>query len=88
MNHLRVEIISVEGCLLSQECYLVSIPAALGEMGIMYGHESLVTTLNAGEIKIYASENEVSNIFLVEGGVAEMKNPSTLSIIVDGALVK
>ncbi len=78
---LQVEIISPQGCLFSNFCYLISIPAARGEMGLMANHEAVLSSLSEGEIKIFDNQQNVIKNFPIKSGFAEMFNNKLLILV-------
>jgi F-type H+-transporting ATPase subunit epsilon len=83
MNNLQVEIISITGSLFSGKCQMVVLPTLSGEVGIMQNHESIISLLTEGEIKIYFSENNLENSFKITGGFAEIENHNKLLVLID-----
>ena len=79
---LRVEIISPAGYLFRENCYLATIPAANGQMGVMANHESVLTNLLEGKIAILDDKNNILKEFPVKSGFAEMFN-NRLLVLVD-----
>ena len=57
----------------SDSCYLVTLPGEAGDMGIMANHQSILTNLRQGEIKILDQDNqEIQKFTLNSSGFAEM----------------
>ena len=79
---LQLEIISPEGYLFNSKCYLATIPAGKGEMGVMENHEAVLTSLNEGKIVVFDERNNVLKEFPVKSGFAEMFD-NKLLILVD-----
>ena len=52
MAHLDVELVAADRKIWSGEASMVSAPAANGEIGILPGHEPLLSVLRAGEIRV------------------------------------
>ena len=53
MSKLNLEIISPTGVVFKGECQMAVVPSAAGEIGVMYGHESVIASLKDGCIAIY-----------------------------------
>lgn len=83
MINLKVEIISPTGVLFKGDCALATIPAAEGEMGVMFGHEAVVTSLQEGEVRIYDGNQNVIKTFPVQSGFAEMQGNEKLLVLLD-----
>jgi F-type H+-transporting ATPase subunit epsilon len=56
----------------SENASYIELPGSEGYMGILPGHEALITTLEIGEIKI--SENGTNRYIAILGGVAKVSN--------------
>lgn len=80
---LQVDIVTPERQLISQPADMVILPGAAGQMGIMAGHAPLLTTLAAGEIVLYA-DNEEQEVLAVGGGLAEVR-PDHVTVLADTA---
>jgi F-type H+-transporting ATPase subunit epsilon len=83
MSNLQVEIISITGSLFSCKCQMVVLPTLSGEVGIMLNHESIISLLTEGEIKIYSNENNLENSFKINGGFAEIEDNKKLIVLID-----
>jgi len=82
MNQLKLEIISIDGILFSDNCNMAVVPCSLGEIGFMYGHEELVATLKHGNINIYDNNENIMQSFEVNSeGFVKMQNPDKLMIL-------
>lgn len=68
---ISFDLVSPERLLLSEEALMVTIPGSEGEMGVMAGHESLITTLNPGIIDVRLAPGQHDR-FYVTGGFAEV----------------
>jgi F-type H+-transporting ATPase subunit epsilon len=83
MSNLQVEIISITGSLFSGNCQMAVLPTLSGEVGIMQNHESIISLLTEGEIKIYSNENNLENSFKITGGFAEIEDNKKLIVLID-----
>ena len=83
MGNLQVEIISITGSLFSGKCQMAVLPALSGEIGIMQNHESIISLLTEGEIKIYSNENKLENSFKITSGFAEIENHDKLLVLIE-----
>jgi F-type H+-transporting ATPase subunit epsilon len=68
---MKLELITPEAVFFSGLVNQVDIPGMEGEFGVLPGHSDLISTMNAGVIKIYAGKDEVKRV-LVAGGIAEI----------------
>lgn len=80
-SKIKVEIVSVEGVIFSGDCFMSTIPAINGEMGIMANHESFLTKLKDGIISIYENESKIIFSIVVEKGYAEFDATNKLNIL-------
>ena len=83
MADLKVEIVSVEGVLFKGSCAIAVVPALSGDIGIMHGHEAIISNLSQGEIKLIDSADNIFKSFAIEKGFAEMQGEEKLSILVN-----
>ncbi|NJN82631.1 MAG: F0F1 ATP synthase subunit epsilon [Caldilineaceae bacterium] len=79
---IKVDIVTPERLLISQEVSMVTLPGADGQMGVMAGHAPLLTTLDIGEIILHGEGEPV--YLAVGGGVAEVR-PDKVTILADTA---
>lgn len=84
MSNLKVEIISPEGVIFSGECHMAVVPAALGDIGFMHGHEVVITLLREGQIAVYDDKQTILKQLAITSGSAEMTESGKLLILVDG----
>lgn len=83
MANLNLEIISVQGIVLKCECSMAVVPSVEGDLGIMFGHESIIAKLREGQITVYDDKQNIVKQIDVKGGYAEMHGAETLSVLVD-----
>ena len=69
-DKISFDLVSPEQLLLSAEADMVTIPGSEGEMGVMAGHEAVITTLRPGFITITGGKD--NQRFIVFGGFAEV----------------
>jgi F-type H+-transporting ATPase subunit epsilon len=80
---LKLEIVTPEGIIFSDDVDMVTIPAIEGEMGIYPMHTPLMTQIVVGELKIQKGGKE---IFMAVGeGFVEITN-DRVSILTDMAI--
>ena len=78
------DLVSPERLLLSEAAEMVTIPGSEGEMGVMAGHESLITTLKPGVIDVKI-EHGRHDKFFVTGGFAEV-TATKLTVLAEEAI--
>ena len=67
---IAFDLVSPERLLLSAEADMVTVPGTEGYMGVMAGHEPLVSTLRAGMIDVLENGND--SRYFIRGGFAEV----------------
>lgn len=82
MAKLRVELVTAEGRLVSQEADFVRAPGKAGELGILPRHIPLMTQLRPGEIMLRNDGHE--EYLFVAGGFLEVL-PDRVVILADAA---
>ncbi|MEX0763095.1 MAG: F0F1 ATP synthase subunit epsilon [Dehalococcoidia bacterium] len=82
MGRLQVDIVSAEGQVFSGEADLVVAPGEVGELAILPSHAPLITTLDAGEIRISEGSNE--EYLAVFGGFLEVSD-NKVTVLADAA---
>ncbi|MDX2083406.1 MAG: hypothetical protein SFV53_05435 [Rickettsiales bacterium] len=83
MTNLNIKIISIEGVILESSCHLVVVPSIEGDLGIMFGHEFLITKLRQGKITLYDDQHNITKEIEVSGGYAEMSEADKLSLLIE-----
>jgi F-type H+-transporting ATPase subunit epsilon len=78
----RLEVVTAERVVLSDEVDQVNVPGASGRMGILAGHEPLLTSLIPGEMDIIKGSERSE--FAVSGGFMEVL-PDRVTILADTA---
>ena len=80
---LKLELVSPEHLLLSEQVEMVLVPGVEGVFGVLPQHAPTLSTLKAGFVDVYRSGVVVQR-FLVSGGFVEV-TPSTCTVLVDKA---
>ncbi len=80
---LKLHVVSVEAEIYSGEAVKISVPAAMGEIGILPRHTPLITMLRAGEVRVHTSDGKQVLIY-VSGGMLEIQ-PQVVTILADTA---
>jgi F-type H+-transporting ATPase subunit epsilon len=70
---MHLEIITPEKKLFSGEINLLQVPGTKGSFEILNNHAPIISTLEAGRIKIKSLEGTI-NYFEIQGGVIEAKS--------------
>ena len=83
MADLKIEIISIEGPIFKGSCTIAVVPAISGDLGIMYGHEAIISNLRDGEIQLYDDSQNIFKTVIIKGGFAEMQGEEKLLILVN-----
>lgn len=81
---ISFDLVSPERLLLSEDAEMVTIPGSEGEMGVMAGHESLISTLKPGIIDVKI-EHGRHDRFFVTGGFAEV-TATKLTVLAEEAI--
>ncbi len=79
---MRLELVTPERQLLSQDVTSVMIPGMEGDMTVMGDHAPMVTTLRPGILRV---QGEQEQDFMVFGGFAEISGEGT-SILAENAV--
>lgn len=82
-ENIKLEIVTPEKYVVSEDVQIVMAPGTLGEFGVLSGHTPFLTSLQIGKVKYRdASNNE--HIVFVSGGFAEAL-PDRVTILAESA---
>lgn len=81
---LKLELVSPERLLLSEQVEMVIVPGAEGVFGVLPQHAPTLSTLRPGFVEVYQG-GAVKDRFFVTGGFAEV-TPATCTVLVDEAI--
>ncbi|GMA30699.1 F0F1 ATP synthase subunit epsilon [Litorihabitans aurantiacus] len=81
-GELTVEIVAPDRVLWSGTAAGVSVPAAEGDMGLLPGHESVLSLLRAGTVRVRATGGGAAEEFAVESGFVSFDDDS-VTVVVD-----
>ena len=81
---LKLELVSPERLLLSEQVEMVLVPGAEGVFGVLPLHAPTLSTLRPGFVDVYQG-NAVKERFFVTGGFAEV-TPTSCTVLVDEAI--
>jgi F-type H+-transporting ATPase subunit epsilon len=79
---IRIDIVTAERLVFSQDADIVIVPGIEGEMGILPHHAPIMTMIKPGEVLIRKGTEEYS--LAVSGGFLEVK-PDHITILADAA---
>ena len=82
MAKLKVELVTAEGRVLSEDADFVLAPGVDGDLGVLPHHIPLLTPLRNGEVRVRNDETE--HILFVAGGFLEVL-PDKVTILADAA---
>jgi F-type H+-transporting ATPase subunit epsilon len=82
MSPVRVDIVTAERVVYSEEVDIVVAPGSLGQLGILPHHAPLMTTLQAGELLTRKDGEEYS--LAISGGFLEVR-PDRVIVLADSA---
>ncbi len=85
MTQINFELVSPEARLVSEPMHMIVIPGEDGEFGVLAGHSSLVASLKAGVVELYAEENGEARKVFIAGGFADV-TPDNCSILAEEAI--
>ena len=83
-DKIRLEIVSAEEELFSEDVEMVYAPAEMGEVGISPKHTPLITRLKPGDVRAQINKDQIETFF-VSGGILEIQ-PNEVTILSDTAL--
>ncbi len=67
---MKVDILTPDKVLFSGEATSVKLPGSLGQFEVLNNHAPLVSSLNAGNIRVRSAEGDQN--FAIKGGVVEV----------------
>ena len=72
MADLKIELVTPDRLVMSEDVHMVVVPGTEGESGILAGHAPYMTTLRDGEIAVYRTQGAQPEKIAVTGGFAEV----------------
>ena len=73
-DNFKLEIISPERIIFSDETTMVTFPSYEGDMSILKNHISIITLLRPGIIKVQKDKNNLENFFVEDGTIEYFKD--------------
>ncbi|MDO8942783.1 MAG: F0F1 ATP synthase subunit epsilon [Desulfobacterales bacterium] len=80
---IRLEVVTPENIVVSEEAQIVMVPGVLGEFGVLVGHTPFLTELKNGVVRFNDSQGH-EHIIFVSGGFAEVL-PGQVTILAESA---
>ncbi len=69
---LHFELVTPASLVRSEEVYMVVVPGAEGEFGVLEGHAPFMSTIRDGAVQVYKTEGAAPEEIQVRGGFAEV----------------
>ena len=82
MSSIRLDIVTAERAVYAEDVDMVIAPGVEGQLGILPNHAPLMTTLQAGELRVKKGGEEVS--LVISGGFLEVR-PDKVVVLADAA---
>ena len=73
-DNFKVEIISPEKIIFSDNVTMITLPSYEGDMGILKNHISIITFLKPGIIKVKKNDDNFENFFVEDGTIEYFDN--------------
>ena len=80
---IKLEIVTPEKILVSEDVQIVMAPGVLGEFGVLIGHTPFLTALKAGAVR-YTDAQGDDHLVFVSGGFAEAL-PDRVTVLAESA---
>lgn len=87
MPKFACDIVTPEGKFYSDEVQFVGVPGTEGDMGFLYGHLPLVSTLADGNVRVQENEGGPMKEFAIQGGYVQVSGTKVI-ILADKAEVR
>lgn len=82
-ENIRLEVVTPEKSVVSEEVRIVMAPGNLGEFGVLSGHTPFMTSLKLGTVR-YVDAGGTERFIFVSGGFAEAL-PDRVTVLADSA---
>ena len=86
-NNFKIEIISPEKIVFSEDVKMVTLPSYEGDMSVLKHHISIITFLRPGIIKVQKSKGDFDEFF-IQDGAAEYFNDNLVVLSVADINIK
>lgn len=84
MELMKLEIVTPNGVIFDDEVKQVTLPGSEGEFGVLAGHATVITLLDAGVMVIDSKESKEIQV-AINGGYVKVEEEKTLCMV-DGAV--
>ena len=84
-NTIKIDVVSAEESILSEQAEFVVAPAQMGDVGIYPNHASMIKLIKAGSVRIKMSEKTNEDLIYISGGILEVQ-PGHITILSDTAI--
>ena len=82
---LRFELVTPERLVRSEDVYMVVVPGAEGDFGVLEGHMPVMSTIRSdAELAVYATAGATAELLKITGGFAEV-NDKGLTVLAEAA---
>ena len=82
-ENIRIEVVTPETSVVSDDAQIVMAPGELGEFGVLSGHTPFMTSLKVGTVR-YEDGSGSDRFIFISGGFAEAL-PDRVTILADSA---
>ncbi|MDM8521982.1 F0F1 ATP synthase subunit epsilon [Desulfococcaceae bacterium HSG8] len=82
-ENIRLEIVTPEKSVVSEDVQIVMAPGTLGEFGVLVGHTPFLTTLKVGSIRYKDAEGKDRSVFVSEGFAEAL--PDKVTVLAESA---
>ena len=86
-DNFKIEIISPEKVIFSDNLTMVTLPSYEGDMSVLKNHISIISFLRPGIVKVYKNDGNIEEFF-VQDGIFEYFNDSLVVLSVSAMNVK
>ena len=69
---LHFELVTPERLVRSEEVYMVTVPGAEGDFGVLEGHAPVMSTIRDGELLVFRTQGAAPDAVAIRGGFAEV----------------
>ena len=77
---LKLTIARVDGPVFDGEVISVAVPGAAGDMELLAGHESLISPLRSGEVRVKKADGDIVAFKFTSGTLEVSNNHATILI--------
>ncbi|MFH1581054.1 MAG: F0F1 ATP synthase subunit epsilon [Pseudomonadota bacterium] len=82
-GNIRLEVVTPETSVVSEDAQIVVAPGALGEFGVLIGHTPFLTTLKLGTLR-YKDADGAEKYLFISGGFSEAL-PDKVTVLAESA---